>query len=102
MQYRAYGLTLTSTQPVSTLQGGSGNDSLTASQGYDVLTGGAGADHFIFLKEPWAPVEITDFTPGTDLVDLRGVFAAVGYAGSDPIATATSIRVCFPSAISRR
>ena len=82
----ATGVVLTSAAPGSVLTGGAGADTLNASQGADTLTGGAGADHFVFQKEPWAPAHITDFTPGTDVLDLRALFTAAGYKGADPVA----------------
>jgi len=78
------GQVITSTGPGSRLTGTSGNDTLISSQGSDILTGGGGADHFVFPKENWAPAEITDFVHGTDKIDLRGLFDAIGYTGTDP------------------
>ncbi|MDB5451414.1 MAG: exsH, partial [Phenylobacterium sp.] len=80
------GLALTSTTYGDHLTGGAGADTLTAGQGPDVLTGAAGADHFVFGALPWNAGHVTDFTPGTDVLDLRALFAQSGYAGSDPIA----------------
>jgi serralysin len=82
------GVVLNSTTnfPGSALSGGVGNDTLNAGQGSDTLTGGAGGDHFVFAHTPWAPAEITDFTHGQDVIDLRGVFAGSGYTGVDPVA----------------
>jgi Ca2+-binding RTX toxin-like protein len=80
------GQVLTATQVGSVLVGGAGADTLTASQGSDTLTGGAGNDRFAFVKPPWSPVHVTDFAHGQDVLDLRGVFAGTGYAGSDPLA----------------
>src|SRR5205085_2853818 len=57
-----------------------------ASEGFDVLTGGAGADHFVFGKEPWAPVEIKDFHLGEDVLDLSALLGKSGYHGADAIA----------------
>ena len=82
----AGGVTLTAAFAGDTLVGGAGSDTLNASRGADQLTGGAGADHFVFAQEPWAPAHITDFHPGQDVIDLRGMFAATGYAGSNPVA----------------
>jgi len=76
---------LTSSAAGSKLVGGGGNDTLNASQGFDVLTGGGGSDMFVFGKEPWAPIQITDFTRGADRIDLRGLFDAAGYTGNDPV-----------------
>lgn len=83
------GQVLTATSPGATLVGTSGADTLVASQGSDHLTGGAGADHFAFGHLPWSAGHITDFTSGTDVLDLRGLFAAIGYHGADPVADGT-------------
>jgi Ca2+-binding RTX toxin-like protein len=77
---------ITSHQYGDTLTGGSGNDTLNAGQGPDRLTGGGGADFFVYGKLPWNAGHATDFTPGTDKLDLRALFSASGYAGTDPIA----------------
>ena len=70
----------------ATLAGGAGDDTIYASQGNDVLTGGSGADQFVFGKEPWSPNRITDFTVGSDKLDLSALLQAAGYTGSDPVA----------------
>ena len=80
------GVVLTAQTTGATLTGGTGSDTLNASRGGDVLTGGAGADHFAFAAEPWSPVTITDFVHGQDVLDLRGLFAATGYWGTNPVA----------------
>jgi len=80
------GQVLTSTAAGSVLTGGAGADTLTASDGLDTLTGGAGADHFVFGKEPWAPVHIADFQLGTDVLDLSALFKTAGYTGTNPVA----------------
>jgi beta-glucanase (GH16 family) len=69
----------------STLSGGAGNDILVGGRGADVLTGGAGRDIFQFDRLPAAAGRITDFTFGEDMLDLRGLFRAAGYAGADPL-----------------
>jgi serralysin len=61
-----------------TLFGGAGNDTLFGGTGADVLTGGAGADHFVYLTSPEigrgnGSDIITDFTPGVDRINLRGI-----------------------------
>ncbi|MDB5446591.1 MAG: exsH, partial [Phenylobacterium sp.] len=80
------GQVLTSSQAGSVLTGGAGADTLNASEGLDTLTGGAGADHFVFAKEPWAPIHITDFKLGADFLDLSALLKAAGYTGADPVA----------------
>ncbi|WP_395671748.1 Calx-beta domain-containing protein [Phenylobacterium sp.] len=72
--------------PGSTVVGGSGNDTINASQGADVLTGGGGADAFVYKALPWNAGRITDFTVGTDRLDLSAIFQASGYSGTNPIA----------------
>jgi Ca2+-binding RTX toxin-like protein len=85
-QLEGPGLNLVATTSSSVLTGGLANDTLSASDGLDTLTGGAGGDHFVFTKEPWAPVHITDFQPGADVLDLSALFKQYGYAGTDPVA----------------
>jgi hypothetical protein len=80
------GQVLTSHQSGDTLTGGPGNDTLNAGRGPDVLTGANGADAFVWNDLPWNPGRVTDFTPGVDVLDLRRIFAAAGYSGSDPVA----------------
>jgi beta-glucanase (GH16 family)/Ca2+-binding RTX toxin-like protein len=80
------GQVLTSRTWGDTLTGGAGADTLNAGQGPDQLTGGGGADHFVFANPVWNAGRITDFTPGTDAIDLRGLFDQAGYTGTDPIA----------------
>ena len=81
----APGEVITSDQYGDTLAGGSGDDTLNAGQGPDTLTGNGGADHFTFNDLPWRAGVITDFTPGVDKLDLRPLFQAAGYSGTDPI-----------------
>ena len=80
------GDTITSNDAGSTIIGGSGNDRLITGHGADKLTGGAGHDTFVFNIMPWNAGHITDFTPGTDWLDLSGIFTSIGYTGSNPIA----------------
>ncbi|MDP2009288.1 MAG: family 16 glycosylhydrolase [Phenylobacterium sp.] len=77
---------LTSNDAGSTLSGGAGNDILLAGRGADVLTGGEGRDIFQFQRLPTNGGHITDFVRGQDMIDLRDLFASVGYGGSDPVA----------------
>ncbi|HVA12435.1 MAG TPA: family 16 glycosylhydrolase, partial [Stellaceae bacterium] len=81
----ALGDTITSNDYGSTLIGGTGNDTLIAGHGADTLTGGGGADSFVFNSLPWNAGQITDFTPGTDKIDISALLSAAGYTGSDPV-----------------
>jgi hypothetical protein len=80
------GQVLTSEQYADTLTGGAGADTLNAGQGPDRLTGAGGGDHFVFAALPWNAGHITDFTPGTDVLDLRPLFQQAGYSGANPLA----------------
>ncbi|MBR0832024.1 M10 family metallopeptidase [Bradyrhizobium manausense] len=71
-----------------TLSGGGGNDTLVGGTGVDVMTGGDGADTFVFAAGDSSPAvgqhdQITDFTPGVDLIDLSSMDAIPGTAASD-------------------
>jgi hypothetical protein len=83
----AAGVVLASTSnfPGSVMAAGAGADTLSAGLGSDTMTGGDGGDHFVIAKAPWAPTEITDFVHAQDVLDLRGLFASIGYAGIDPV-----------------
>jgi hypothetical protein len=50
-----------------------------------VVTGNGGADSFAFAETPWAGATIADFS-SQDQVDLSGLLAKEGYAGSDAVA----------------
>jgi beta-glucanase (GH16 family) len=76
---------ITSDNNNNTLNGGDGNDTLIAGRGHDTLTGGAGNDTFVYTQFPWDTGLITDFTPGQDQIDVRGMLSGVGYTGSDPV-----------------
>uniref|UniRef100_UPI001032D880 type I secretion C-terminal target domain-containing protein n=1 Tax=Pseudomonas sp. Sample_9 TaxID=2382158 RepID=UPI001032D880 len=52
------------------LNGGAGDDLLIGGMGNNTMTGGAGADTFQWLKGNSGHDLITDFTPGTDKLDL--------------------------------
>jgi Ca2+-binding RTX toxin-like protein len=81
----AGGQVLTAHDGGSDLVGGAGDDTFIAAHGPDTLTGGAGADRFTFGELPWQPGHITDFSPGTDKLDVSQLLAASHYTGSDPI-----------------
>ncbi|HEX5328229.1 MAG TPA: M10 family metallopeptidase C-terminal domain-containing protein, partial [Acetobacteraceae bacterium] len=69
-----------------TIQAGRGNDTIIAGLGGDTLSGGPGNDTFVFNAQPLSPDVITDFLPGSDVIDLRGLISSSGYTGSDPVA----------------
>ena len=69
-----------------TLVGTAGDDIINGGPGADTLTGGAGADIFVYGNLREAGDTITDFTPGIDRIDLRALFASIGYSGSNPVA----------------
>ena len=52
------------------LIGGNGNDLLVGGVGADTLTGGSGADIFRFLSVGGGADRITDFTRGTDFIEV--------------------------------
>ena len=69
-----------------TLVGGAGNDTLIGGAGIDTLTGGAGADTFVFATGDSSAASgqhdlITDFTSGTDKIDLTGIDAITSTPG---------------------
>jgi Ca2+-binding RTX toxin-like protein len=79
------GDTIVSNNSGNHLIGGTGADTFILGRGGDIATGGAGGDTFVFNETPWAAAHITDFTPGQDSIDLTGLLAHSGYAGSDAI-----------------
>lgn len=75
----------------NTLSGMTGNDTLEGGKGNDRLTGGRGEDTFVFNMRDYdfmgdfAPRAqnldtITDFSKGTDIVELSAAFALKGFA----------------------
>ena len=72
--------TITGNSASNTLSGGGGADTLTGGLSGDILMGGTGADIFNFdstsevSSGSYADV-ITDFTHGTDYIDLSGIDA---------------------------
>jgi Ca2+-binding RTX toxin-like protein len=61
------------------VNGGNGDDTLIGGMRSDLLTGGRGADHFVFdtLLHPGRDM-VTDFQPGTDLLDFSRIFPQFG------------------------
>jgi len=67
------------------LTGGTGNDVFNAGHNSVVMTGDGGADRYVFQYLPWNAGHITDFASGSDVLDLRPLFSAAHYAGTNPI-----------------
>jgi Ca2+-binding RTX toxin-like protein len=80
------GDTITSNDYGSTLIGGTGNDTFIAGHGADVMTGNGGNDTFVFDVHPSSAGQITDFNVTSDTLNLTGIFSAIGYTGSNPVA----------------
>jgi hypothetical protein len=81
------GLVLTANDtPGQILEGGGGPDIFDAGHNSAIMTGHASTDLFVFNHLPWNGARITDFEHGVDVLDLRPLFDASGYAGVDPIA----------------
>ncbi|MDB5751718.1 MAG: hypothetical protein JWP65_2139 [Ramlibacter sp.] len=78
--------TLTGNVGKNTVSGGAGNDTLHAGGGADVQTGGTGADRFRFalaVESTLAALDrITDFTRGSDKIDLSTLDGNGGKAAS--------------------
>ena len=68
------------------LVGTPGDDQIQGGGGKDKLTGGAGHNVYVYASLADQGDTLTDFVSGKDLVDLRALMAAIGYAGSDPVA----------------
>jgi subtilisin-like proprotein convertase family protein len=76
------------------IQGGAGADTIVAGWAGGTATGGAGADTFAFSHRAWGVETITDFTHGTDRIDLRGLgdtFASLKIA--ETVAATTILNV---------
>ena len=76
---------ITASNRGDTIDGGAGNDIIKAGIGACVLTGSGGNDIFVFSKFG-AQSRVMDFHDGEDLLDLRPLMDAIGYAGTNPIA----------------
>ena len=72
------------------LNGGGGNDTLVGGAGVDTLTGGAGADIFFLVKGDANGDLITDFTKGSDVIQLSGYGTGATLA---PVAGTTNYAV---------
>lgn len=73
------------------LLGGDANDIITGGRGADMMTGGAANDIFVFGAgdigtTPETADRITDFTRGSDLIDLSALDADAGRGGDQAFA----------------
>lgn len=68
------------------LKGTAADEIIYGGIGADVLSGGGGRDSFIYRHPNEGTDTITDFVPGQDVVDLRGLLATLGYTGTSPFA----------------
>ncbi|MBV9527614.1 M10 family metallopeptidase C-terminal domain-containing protein [Sphingomonas sp.] len=68
------------------LSGAAGNDVITGGAAADFLAGNGGSDSFVYTavsdSTPSAHDTITDFTPGTDKIDLHAIDADVKVSGN--------------------
>jgi Ca2+-binding RTX toxin-like protein len=78
------GKTIVGTTANEVLHGTAGGDILRGFGGTDTLTGGAGKDLFVFNNPTSHDNAITDFTPGQDVLWVKGLMK--GYTGSRPFA----------------
>lgn len=68
------------------ITGTDGDDLIVGNAAADTITGKGGADTFVYRSLRDGVDTITDFVPGEDRLNLRGVRASVGYAGADALA----------------
>ncbi len=66
------------------LEGGRGNDILIGGTGLDTLVGGTGIDTFVIQTLTDELDTVLDFEVGTDLIDLRTIFAGTAFGGTSP------------------
>jgi uncharacterized protein len=78
--------TIQGTSGRDTIVGTPGDDFIVGGGGADTLTGGAGINIFAYTGVRDAGDTITDFVPGKDKLDLRGLLASIGWTGIDPVA----------------
>ena len=73
---------LIGTKDANVLDGGAGDDTITGGKGSDTLTGGSGNDTFKYIEikdsRPGISDHITDFTAGSDKIDLSAIDAIKG------------------------
>jgi Ca2+-binding RTX toxin-like protein len=75
--------------------GSTGNDTLNGGGGTDLLVGGGGDDTFVIDRQVAfqaliaGPVEIADFNPSADVLDMRDYLLFADPAGTDPFTDGT-------------
>jgi Ca2+-binding RTX toxin-like protein len=69
----------------TTLTAGAGAVDLVASHGPDTLVAGSGVDTFDFPVIPWSAGQVKGFVSGRDVLDLRPLFKAADYNGTNPL-----------------
>lgn len=70
--------TINGTSGRDTIVGTAGDDVITGGVGADTLTGGTGKDVFVYTSVQDGTDTITDFTPGTDRIDLSTLLNSIG------------------------
>jgi uncharacterized protein len=67
------------------LQGTPGDDVINGGAGADLITTGAGRDRVVYNDMRDAGDQITDFSPGLDQIDLRGLMSALGITAGQAV-----------------
>ena len=93
---------MTGTSGANTIIGGGGADTTKGGGGADILTGGQGADRFVFAaltdSAPSARDLITDFMPGSDIIDLSAIDAVPQPKETKPFFMAVRTLMLLPMA----
>ncbi len=87
--------TFTGTSGRDVIVGTPGDDIIIGGPGADLLSGNGGSNIFVYNSVLDGGDTITDFQPGIDLLDFRGVLQSLGVTSSNPIASVHV--VCTPS-----
>lgn len=78
---------LAGTAARDTLTGTAGDDEIEGGEGADAITTGGGRDVIVYRSLRDAGDTVSDFAPGSDRIDLHALLAAIGYSGSDAVAS---------------
>jgi Ca2+-binding RTX toxin-like protein len=78
---------LTGTAGRDVIIGTAGDDVIQGGHGADMLTGGLGRDRFVYTSLRDATDTITDFQPGTDLLDLTALLQSLGISSANPLSS---------------